>query len=103
MVVIVFTAFMLIADTVALIHQHHTAANKPQHQKKQKAEAPQTETFRCGEARGGMVSRCPFLWGGATRAVWGHAVRALACPHALAPPERGPPLRPRRESLADRP
>ena len=35
MVVIVFTAFMLIADTVALIHQHHESQESVVQQKEQ--------------------------------------------------------------------
>ena len=35
MVVIVFTAFMLIADTVALIHQHHDSQVSALQQKEQ--------------------------------------------------------------------
>jgi hypothetical protein len=35
MVVIVFTAFMLIADTVALLHQHHESQQSALQQKEQ--------------------------------------------------------------------
>jgi hypothetical protein len=35
MVVIVFTAFMLIADTVALLHQHHDSQQSALQQKEQ--------------------------------------------------------------------
>ena len=35
MVVIVFTAFMLIADTVALIHQHHESQKEHALQQKE--------------------------------------------------------------------
>jgi len=40
MVVIVFTAFMLIADTVALIHQHHESQQEDALQQKEQDGGP---------------------------------------------------------------
>ena len=42
MVVIVFTAFMLIADTVTLIHQHHESQNEQAPQQKEQDGGPST-------------------------------------------------------------
>ena len=42
MVVIVFTAFMLIADTVALIHQHHESQKEHTLPQKEQDGGPST-------------------------------------------------------------
>jgi hypothetical protein len=43
MVVIVFTAFMLIADTMTLIHQHHESQKEHALLQKDRTEAPRHE------------------------------------------------------------